>query len=106
MNIIQEIKALWALRATGQEIYKEATMQGTTPGWKTTEFWLNVATQIGTLWGAVAGFIPPKYAAMISTVGIAVYTVARTILKATTDIKAVAEPGTATATATVTTTPA
>jgi len=74
---------------------------GTTPGWKTTEFWLNVATQIGTLWGAVAGFIPPKYAAIISTAGIAVYTVARTVLKAITDIKTASSSNGDTATATV-----
>lgn len=83
-------------------------MNNTTPGWKTTEFWLNVATQIGTLWGAISGFIPPKYAAIISTAGIAIYTVARTILKAITDVKAASastDPGTATATATVSTVP-
>ena len=106
MNIFQEIKALFALKSTAEEIYKEATMPvGTTPGWKTSEFWLNVATQVATFWGAIQGFIPPKYAAIISTAGIAVYTIARTILKAKTDIQAVSQtsaPGTATATATVT----
>lgn len=102
MKIIDEIKALWAFRSTGQAIYKEATtMNGTTSGWRTSEFWLNVAAQIGTLWGAVSGFIPPKYAAIISTAGIAVYTVARTVLKARTDIKAGLGSETATATATV-----
>jgi hypothetical protein len=107
MNLFREVKALFAVRSTGEEIYKEATqMTGTTPGYKTTEFWLNLATQAATLWGAVSGFIPPKYAAIISTAGIAVYTVARTILKAVTDIKT-AQSGASvtptTATATVTT---
>lgn len=92
MNIIQEIKALWTARKVGIEIYKEAlTMDSTTtkPGWKTTEFWMNAAGQLATLWGAVSGFIPPKYAAIISTVGIAVYTIARTVIKAVSDVKSV-----------------
>lgn len=63
------------------------TSVGSKPGWKTTEFYFNLATQLATLWGAVSGFIPPKYAAIISTAGIAVYTIARTIIKAMTDIK-------------------
>lgn len=75
------------------------------PGWKTTEFWLNVATQMGTLWGAVHGFVPAEAAAIISIVGAAVYTVARTIVKAIADVKAAraqgAAPVEATATATV-----
>ena len=63
-------------------------MNTVTPGWRTSEFYLNLAAQIATLWGTVSGFIPPKYAAIISTAGIAVYTVARTILKAIADIQA------------------
>lgn len=58
------------------------------PGWKTTEFYLQIAAQLATLWGAVQGFIPPKYAAIISTAGIAIYTVARTIAKAVADVQA------------------
>lgn len=58
------------------------------PGWKTTEFWMNMATQIGVLWGAVNHFVPPQYAAIISVSGIAVYTIARTIAKAVADVQA------------------
>lgn len=78
---------------------------GTTSGWKTSEFWLNVAAQLATLWGAVQGFIPPKYAAIISTAGIAVYTIARTVLKAKTDIQAVSQTSAPTTTVTATVTP-
>lgn len=106
MTIIDKIKLLFKVKGTAEDIYKEAQiMNGTTPGWKTTEFWLNVATQIATLWGAVSGFIPPKYAAIISTSGIAVYTVARTIIKAVTDVKAsipAKDAGAATATVNIT----
>lgn len=58
------------------------------PGWKTTEWWLNVAAQLGLLWGTVQHFIPPQYAAIISVAGVAIYTVARTIAKAVSDIQA------------------
>lgn len=58
------------------------------PGWKTTEFWMNLAGQAGVLWGAVQGFIPPKYAAVVAVAGTALYTIARTIAKAVTDIQA------------------
>ncbi len=84
MNIFQEIKALFVVKDTVKEIER----MDIKAGWKTTEFWANAATQIVTLWGAVHGFIPPKWAAIVSTIGIAVYTVARTVLKAVQDVKA------------------
>lgn len=111
MNIFQEIKALWATKGTVEEIIKEAKMDSASgkPGWQTTEFWLSLATQAGVLWGAVQGFVPPKIAAIVTIVGSAVYTVARTIAKSVSDIQAarVAAPAagavaeTATATASV-----
>lgn len=60
----------------------------TKPGWQTTEFWMNLATQASVLWGAVQGFVPPKIAAIVSIAGVAVYTVARTVVKAIADLKA------------------
>lgn len=63
-------------------------MDGSKPGWKTTEFYFQLATQLAILWGGVSGFIPPKYAAIISTAGIAIYTIARTVAKAVNDIQA------------------
>lgn len=62
-------------------------MNGTKPGWKTTEFWINVVGQVSVLWGAVHGFIPQPWASILSISGIAVYTVARTVAKAVSDIK-------------------
>jgi len=58
------------------------------PGWKTTEFYLNLATQIGVLWGAIQGFVPPKIAAIVTVAGAAIYTIARTVTKAISDIQA------------------
>lgn len=68
------------------------------PGWKTTEFWLKAAQSAVVLWGTVRGFIPPKYAVIVEAVGLAVYTIARTVSKAVSDIQA-----TKSSTATVTT---
>lgn len=84
-------------------------MNSSKPGWQTSEFWLQVASQVGTVWAAVAGFVPAKYAAIISTAGIAIYTVARTIAKAVSDIqaaKATTSTITTTAPTTTVTTPA
>lgn len=64
------------------------TNESGTPGWKTTEFWMNLATQAGVLWGAVQGFVPPKIAAIVSIGGVALYTIARTVAKAVSDIQA------------------
>lgn len=63
-------------------------MNGSKPGWKTSEFYLNLAVQAGVLWSAVRGLVPPKIAAIIEVAGVAVYTVARTVLKAVSDIQA------------------
>lgn len=79
------------------------------PGWRTSEFWLNLAGQAAVLWGAVKGFVPPQYAAMISVVGVAVYTIARTVAKAVSDVQAAKATSTTVATTapvTTVTTPA
>lgn len=57
------------------------------PGWKTSEFWMNVAGQITVLWGAIHGFIPQPAASIIAISGIAVYTIARTVAKAISDVQ-------------------
>ena len=67
-------------------------MNGTTPGWKTSEFWIHLASQATVLWAAVQGFIPPKYAAIITVAGSAVYTICRTTYKAYTDVKSATAP--------------
>src|SRR5882724_1638654 len=89
MNIFNEIKALFALKSASENIYKEAViMNGTKPGWKTTEFWGKVGVQVMTLWGAVSGFVPPKWAIVISTGLEATYAICRTTAKAVSDVQA------------------
>lgn len=83
MNIFQKIKTLWTVKGVAQDIQKEATqMDGTKPGWKTTEFWLTVlGTNIPTLIGAISGVIPPKIAAVVLAVANGVYGLIRAITK-------------------------
>lgn len=58
------------------------------PGWKTSEFWVTIAGQAATIFMAVKGFIPSNIATIITVAGTAVYTIARTIAKAVSDIQA------------------
>lgn len=91
MTLFDKIKILWKLNSFVKDELQEAKKmdsQSGKPGWKTSEFYLNLAGQIGILWGAIQGFIPPKYAAIIAVAGTAIYTVARTIAKAVSDIQA------------------
>jgi len=89
MNIIDKLKLIWKGKTFVEESIKEAKMptESGTPGYRTTEFYFHLATQIGMLWGAVSGFIPPKYAAIVSVVGASVYNIGRIVAKAVADIQ-------------------
>lgn len=100
MTLFEKIKVLLALNNELKEIQRMDIKSG----WKTSEFWFSLAAQAGVLWGAVQGFVPPKVAAIVSVAGAALYTVARTILKAVSDVQAVkAASSTVTTTQPVTT---
>lgn len=89
MNLLEKMNLLFRLNSfINAEIKEAQIMNGSKPGWKTTEFWLNIASQIGLLWGTYSHFIPPQYAVPISIGGVAIYTVARTVAKAVSDIQA------------------
>lgn len=106
MNYFKVFSVLWTTKGIVEEEIKEAKMDTASgqPGWKTSEFWLHLASQVGVLWGAVQGFIPPQYAAIISISGIAIYTIARTVAKAVSDVQsAKASSSTVTTTQPVTT---
>lgn len=52
------------------------------PGWQTTEFWATIGS---TLWGIVSTFIPqasPLHT-LVPMIATGVYTIARTVVKAT-----------------------
>lgn len=50
-------------------------------GWKTSEFWMTVITQLLAVVGALNGVIDPKTAATVVAVLNAVYAILRTLAK-------------------------
>ena len=52
-----------------------------TPGYKTTEFWLTVATAVAGLLQAISGGLPPAQAAILITISTAIYTISRGLAK-------------------------
>ena len=50
-------------------------------GFKTTEFWLSIATTAAALLGAVADVFPSKWAALIMAVSTGLYTISRGMAK-------------------------
>ena len=53
------------------------------PGWKTTEFWVTLATSIGSVLSAIAGILPAKEAGVLATASTVIYTIARAFTKNT-----------------------
>lgn len=51
------------------------------PGWKTTEFWVTIATSVGAVAAAADGVLPEKYAALAVAVSGAAYAIARGLAK-------------------------
>lgn len=89
INPIQVIRAIFTTRNAVKEIAQEAKMDTASgkPGWKTTEFWMNVATQLGVVWGVIHGLVPAPWNAIIPIAGTAVYTICATVRKAIADIQ-------------------
>ena len=52
------------------------------PGWQTTEFWISTTAMLGGLAGQAAGFIPPPYGLILTTVSVAAYSISRGLAKA------------------------
>lgn len=81
MSIIDKIRFLFRLQSVVAQEAKEMKTMDIKSGWKTTEFWGKIAAQAVTIWGAVGGFVPPKYAAIVVVAAEGIYTIARTALK-------------------------
>lgn len=64
-----------------QTLKEAKAMDGSKPGYKTTEFWMHLLTNATTIVGALQGVIPPQTAAVILAVANGVYGVLRTIAK-------------------------
>jgi hypothetical protein len=56
------------------------------PGYKTTEFLLTLATNVGVLAASLAEHLSPRYAAIASAVSVAAYALGRSIAKAGTNV--------------------
>ena len=89
MNLFDEIKALFAIKRAVDNVREEQKVK---PGWKTTEFWMTIATNVVTVAGALKGLIPDDKAALIVAIANAVYGVARALTKATADTPDAAAP--------------
>lgn len=50
-------------------------------GFRTTEFWITVATNVGVVAAALTGVLSPRYAAIASAVSVAAYNIARGLAK-------------------------
>jgi len=50
-------------------------------GWQTSEFWLTVALDIGSLASALQGSLPPKWAGIAAAVSTSCYALSRGITK-------------------------
>lgn len=50
-------------------------------GWKTTEFWVTVAADVGAIAAAASGVLPHSYAALLGAVSTAAYALSRGLTK-------------------------
>lgn len=84
MNLIQKIKLLLKINESFKAIEGAYKMNPNKPGWKTSEFWMNIATVGLSLLSSVPGLIPQESkAAVIATTALtAIYTICRTLSKA------------------------
>jgi hypothetical protein len=51
------------------------------PGWQTTEFWVTVLTAVGATAAAATDNLPPRYAALASTIAVVAYALSRGLAK-------------------------
>jgi hypothetical protein len=53
------------------------------PGWKTSEFWATIVLNIAVVATALAGSVPAKYAAAVTTIATVGYAISRGLAKKT-----------------------
>ena len=79
MNLLQEIKMLFAVKMPAENLIAEVNQ--VKAGWKTTEFWMTIVTQLLAVVAALNGVLDAKTAAIIIAVLNGVYGVLRTLAK-------------------------
>jgi hypothetical protein len=80
MNIFSKLKLLWKVKEPAEHIIEEVS--NVKAGWKTSEFWLTILSNLITIAGALQGVIDPKTAAVVLAALNGVYTTVRGIVKA------------------------
>jgi hypothetical protein len=60
---------------------KAAAAQVSKPGYQTTEFYVTIATLLGSMLSAVSGGLPSEWAAGVSGGVVAAYAIARAVVK-------------------------
>lgn len=79
MGFVAKIKLLFKMKKPIGNLIEEAT--NVKSGWKTTEFYLTILSNLITIAGALNGIIDPKTAAIVLAVLNGLYTTLRTIAK-------------------------
>ena len=96
MGLISKVRLLLKIRKPTENLIQEVSKVKS--GYKTTEFWMTIISQLLTLAGALQGVIDPKTAALIIAGLNAIYGFLRTLAKAgtTTNPEAPSDPTPAT----------
>lgn len=77
INPIKAIRALLTVKSCINKIEENKMKSGI----QSSEFWLNLVTIAGTLWGSLNGFIPTELSMKVIAFLVTAYTVARSIVK-------------------------
>lgn len=80
MNLLSKLKLLWKVKKPVSNIAMEVSKMPKS-GWRTTEFWLVIVSNLLTIAGALQGVIGAETAAVIVAVLNGIYGVLRTIAK-------------------------
>jgi len=82
--MIKKMKALLRLRLGYIQMRRAYVMKA---GWRSTEFWITVATAVGSLYAGASAFISPELSIKVVAIAGGVYALARAITKATATTK-------------------
>jgi len=86
MNIIQKVNLFLKIKSVLNKLLKEGkkmtdTPGGTKPGYKTTEFWLIVLSNLTTIVTALKGVISPEKSVVVLAILNGIYTILRSLVK-------------------------
>lgn len=70
-----------ALKEGDQMAITPAKAAPAKPGWQTTEWWATVLVAVGSIAVSAEGSLPPRYAALASTISVVAYAISRGLAK-------------------------